>query len=114
MNAMKVKILISVILIGLFFVSCKKEKGTASVPLVFTSLSAEADSVAVNSLLKVGAVASGDNLSYTWETDGTIIGTGANVNFQICHAATFYVKCTVTDVAANSASKSINVTSFTP
>ncbi|MEI8203067.1 MAG: PKD domain-containing protein [Bacteroidota bacterium] len=109
---MKVKVMISVFILSLFIISCKKEKGTASVPLVFSSLTSECDSVPINKPLKVTAVATGDNLSYTWETSGAIIGMGAIVNFQICHVDTFYVKCTVTDNASNTASKTITVRSF--
>ena len=111
---MKIKFIIPVLLVGLFIVSCNKDKKTASTPLVFSSLKAVADSVKVDSLLQVRAVATGDNVSYTWESDGNIVGSGSNVNFTICHASTFYIKCTVTDAAANTDSKTISVKSFTP
>ncbi len=110
---MKVKLLFPVLFLSLFIVSCKKDKATTT-PLVFSSLTAEADSVAVNALLKIDAVATGDNLTYTWESTGNIVGTGATVNFTICHSDVFTVKCTVTDNASNSASKTISVKSFNP
>lgn len=112
---MKIKIIISVILIGLFVVSCKKDKPQPTAnPLVFSSLTAVCDSVAVNALLRINAVATGDNLTYTWESTGVIIGSGASVDFQICHKDIFTVKCIVTDGALNTDSKTITVRSYNP
>ena len=111
---MKIKIIISLILIGLFIVSCKKDKQPAATPLVFTSLTAVGDSIAINDLMPIHAVATGDNLTYTWESTGNIVGSGADVNFTICHSDYFTVKCTVTDAAANTDSKTITVRSFIP
>ena len=111
---MKPYLIIALFVGCMMAVSCSKESKTASSPLVFSSLMANADSVHVDSLLGVHAVATGDNLSYTWESTGNILGSGANVNFTICHVDVFNIKCTVTDNASNSASKTISVRTYNP
>ncbi|NVO03689.1 MAG: hypothetical protein HXX09_13415 [Bacteroidetes bacterium] len=111
---MRIKIVLALLILGLFIVSCKKDKQPVSNPLVFTSLAAAADSVEVNQLMRINAVATGDELSYAWESTGNIVGSGASVDFTICHSDYFTVKCTVTDASANSESKTITVRSYIP
>jgi hypothetical protein len=60
----------------------------------------------VNGLLTFTADASGDGITYHWSaTYGTFVGSGATVNWTVCHSATFVITCEVKDSAGNSVKK---------
>lgn len=69
-------------------------------------------------MIHIVAVVGGDDLKYTWlSTDldgnnyGTIIGSGNDVQWSICHTARFRVTCTVSDKYDHSESKSVLIDS---
>jgi len=77
---MKIIKLLTLLIIStaIFITSCEEEgdeNNNGPEPLVFTSITAENDSILINTTTKVTAVASGYNLTYTWwATKGEIIG----------------------------------------
>jgi hypothetical protein len=99
--------------------SCKKKDSPADpTPFTYTSLAASDTVVNVNSIIHIVAVAGGDDLQYSWaSTDmdgnnyGTIIGSGNDIQWSICHTARFRVTCTVSDKYSNSGSKSVFIDS---
>lgn len=100
--------------------SCKKDKSNTGTqtPFAFTSLNASDTVVNVTTTIHIIATATGDGLTYTWASAdlngnpyGTIIGSGANIQWNVCHNDRFKVTCTVSDSHSNSASKDIIITS---
>jgi hypothetical protein len=109
---MKKNILILAVLVVLI-AACKKKDDPApntGTPLKFVSLTSSDSSILVNGFTTLTAVASGDGLTYTWSSlYGTIIGSGAVVQWTVCHADNFKIMCVVTDVNNNSAKDSIYI-----
>jgi len=102
--------LIPIVFILVIIISCKKEKKSdeldTSKPLNFISLVASDSTILVNSTTKITATATGDELIYIWSCEwGTFIGSGSVVDWTVCHADTFNVKCEVKDKYNNSESK---------
>jgi hypothetical protein len=105
-------------------ISCKKNTSDNSTPstgapLVFTSLVAEHDTIAINTTMKIKATASGDGITYTWTEsyEGTItpLMTDPSVlNFSICHPSTFTVTCVVKDKNNSSLSKTVKIVVYKP
>jgi hypothetical protein len=113
-------------LILLLFVSslilvfaCKKKDSTGDpTPFSYASLAASDSVVVVNSVIRIVAAASGDDLQYTWvSTDmdgnnyGTIIGSGNDVQWSVCHNSKFKVTCTIADKYDHSDSKTVYIRS---
>jgi hypothetical protein len=92
--------------------SCAKEKTGSGAELKFSSLSAADTVIKVNDITSVTAVATGDGLTYTWTASyGTFVGSGANVQWTVCHQAKFNISCVVKDQYGKSEKKTIVVRS---
>ena len=90
--------------------SCKKTEVTNE-PFEFISLSC-ADSVPlVNTLTTITAEAKGTELTYRWsfEPVGTIVGSGHQVQYTICHATKVYITCDVSNSENKTLSKTIEI-----
>jgi hypothetical protein len=96
-----------------FLAACKKEDNTSTPtgqPFKFISLSASDTSILVNGITTITAVATGDGLTYTWSAlYGTIIGSGAVVQYTVCHADNFKILCVIKDVNNNSLKDSVYI-----
>jgi hypothetical protein len=97
--------------------ACKKSSESpdqsAGTPLQFTSLVAADTVLKVNDATTITANASGDGLSYKWtKSYGTFIGTGATVQWFVCHQSTFTITCEVTDQYGHSATKQTSIRSY--
>lgn len=107
------KIGLIVIVLVVFMVSCKKNDNSGKstgTPLKFISLTTSDTTISVNGVTTLTAVATGDGLTYTWSSlYGTIIGSGAVVQWTVCHADHFKIICEVKDVNNNSAKDSVYV-----
>jgi hypothetical protein len=107
----KIGLIIAVLVV--FMVSCKKNDNNApntGAPLKFISLTTSDTTIAVNGVTTLTAVATGDGLTYTWSSlYGTIIGSGAVVQWTVCHADHFKIICEVMDVNNNTAKDSVFV-----
>jgi hypothetical protein len=91
--------------------ACKKSSSDNSTPsgtFKFTGLVTNDTVIPVDGLATITAVATGEELTYTWSCDfGTFIGSGATVQWTVCHADNFTINCTVTDKNKNSATKNV-------
>ena len=96
--------------------SCKKDKSNTGTPtpFSFTSLNASDTVVTVSSTIHIIAIATGDDLTYTWTSAdlnnnpwGSIIGGGYNIQWNVCHSDRFKVTCTVADKYNNSSTKDV-------
>lgn len=102
-------------LLVLFVASCKKETEDPPpvdqrTPLVFNELSASADTVRVSEYTTLTATATGDELTFTWTPEyGTIIGSGASVQWNVCHPDIFTITCEVQDKYGEKLSKSVDI-----
>ncbi len=79
-------------------------------PLIYTSLTAERDTIESGETTKVTAVATGYKLSFHWSaTAGDILGTGSQVIYAAspCQAGKNKITCTISDGNNNSNSKEI-------
>lgn len=84
--------------------------------LKFTDLVATDSVLRIGSLIDISAIASGENISYTWiskdpnnDVYGTFFGSGSDVKWAVCHADVFYISCTVTDKHNKSETKTISI-----
>lgn len=113
MIMMKKTILFLSLLVFMALISCSKSdsggenKGTE---FKFVSL-VSADSVmTVNGITTVTANATGTGLKYKWSADyGTFIGSGSSVQWTVCHADDFHIRCQVTDANGNTDQKEIKI-----
>jgi hypothetical protein len=88
------------------------DPGTGT-PLKFTSLEVADTLLKVNDVTTVTANAAGDDLAYKWTASyGTFIGSGASVQWTVCHKATFTITCQITDKYNHTESKSVIVRTF--
>jgi len=105
---------ISVILCNI--TSCDKKDDNSdnnTEQLEFIDLSAESDTVFINSSTNVTATATGYDLSYNWaSTGGIIYGSGAEVLFGTpnCTPGDKIISCSVKDGNNNSETKQITIT----
>ncbi len=87
------------------------DQGTGS-NFKFSSLVAADTVIKVNDITTVTARATGDGLTYKWTASyGTFVGSGAEVQWTVCHAAKFNITCVVTDQYSHSETKTIIVRS---
>ena len=96
----------------LFIFACSKSNSTPSgtSSLKFESLVANDTVIKVNAITTVNAKASGEGLTYTWTASyGTFIGSGAKVQWTVCHSDRFTITCVVKDKNNNSDSKTISI-----
>jgi len=96
------------------FASCKKTQTdpepTAGSNFQFTSLVAADTVLKVNDITTITAQATGDGLTYKWTASyGTFIGSGATVQWTVCHSDRFTINCEVTDENNHSETKSVIV-----
>jgi hypothetical protein len=97
--------------------ACKKSSSdtdpSAGANFKFTSILATDTVIKVNAVTSLTAVASGDGLTYKWASDyGTIIGSGANIQWTVCHQDKFSISCQVTDKYNHAETKNIVVRSI--
>lgn len=106
---------LNIILVLLFLLtSCSKEEngdnGDPNQPLVFSSLTAEKNTIAPGETTKVTASATGYMIVYKWSASaGDILGSGKSVVYAAspCHAGSNKVTCTVTDGNNDSQSREV-------
>jgi len=113
MEMKKVFILLAVFTI-LVTAACKKSSSTTDAPagsnFKFSSLVAADTVIKVNDITTLIATATGDGLSYKWTANyGTFVGSGASVQWTVCHEAKFAINCEVTDMYSHSETKKIIV-----
>lgn len=106
--------LLSLFLFFLLISSCSKNddgnQEDPGQPLIYTSLTAERDTIESGETTKVTAIATGYKLSFHWSaTAGDILGTGNQVIYAAspCQAGKNKLTCTVSDGNNNSKSKEI-------
>ena len=96
--------------------SCSKnsttpEQGIGS-NFKFSSLTAADTVIKVNDITTITANATGDGLTYKWSASfGTFVGSGASVQWTVCHQDKFNITCEVTDTYSHSETKTIVVRS---
>jgi hypothetical protein len=103
----------------ILFISCKKKDSgddTVVTPFSYGGLVASDTIVTVNSVIHITATATGDDLQYTWASAdqhgsnyGNIIGSGADIQWSVCHSDVFVVTCTVADKHNNSGTKNVRI-----
>jgi hypothetical protein len=96
--------------------ACSKSTTTpdpgAGANFKFSSLTAADTVIKVNDVTTITAVAAGDGLAYKWTASyGTFVGSGATVQWTVCHQSKFNITCLVTDQYNHSETKSIVVRS---
>jgi hypothetical protein len=103
--------ILALLLIVFAVAACKKDKVENSAPpapLVYTSLTASDTMLALGVVPTISAVATGDDILYFWSASyGSIIGSGATVQWTVCHADTFRITCKVKDKYDAELSKSV-------
>jgi hypothetical protein len=76
----------------------------------YSSLIAADTLLKVNDITTVKANATGEGLTYKWTASyGTFVGSGAEVQWTVCHSAKFNISCQVTDQYNHSETKTIVV-----
>lgn len=116
---MKKTILLLIVSAIMLSYSCKKKDDSGvQTPFSYSSLTSSDSIVVVNNALRIVATATGDGLKYSWvSTDldgnnyGTIIGSGNDVQWSVCHESRFKVTCTIVDKYNNSDSKTVYIRS---
>jgi hypothetical protein len=112
---MKKFVVISLIFFVLIISSCSKNDGGSddpSQPFIYTSLTAEKDTIESGQSTKITAVATGYKLSYYWSaTAGDILGSGYETVYTAspCQIGKNKITCTVKDGNNASASKEIYI-----
>ena len=93
--------------------ACGKSSTTPSnnsTSLKFENLVANDTVLKVNGVTSITAQVQGDGLTYTWTASyGTFIGSGAKVQWTVCHSEKFTITCTVKDKNNKSDSKSVTI-----
>jgi hypothetical protein len=109
----KVVLLFTAIVLTVTFFACKKSSSGTDSPggaFSFTNLSISDTSMKVNEITTVTANATGTNLSYHWTASyGTFIGSGAKVQWTVCHSDIFTITCEVSDDNGNKESKTVSI-----
>lgn len=108
------KYLSGILLLFLTFSFCSKDDNgnpeDPDQPFIYTSLTAEKDTIESGQTTKVTAAASGYKLSFRWSaTAGDILGTGSQIIYAAspCQAGKNKITCTASDGKGNSGSKEI-------
>jgi hypothetical protein len=95
------------------FAACKKSDlppDPAGSNFKFNSLVAADSVIKVNDVTTITASAVGDGLSYNWSSAyGTFVGSGASVEWTVCHQDKFTISCEVTDQYKHSETKTVIV-----
>ena len=105
--------LISLVFSVLLFSCSKQETESPSAnSLQFKSLTAADTVIKVNDITTITANATGDGLSYKWTASyGTIIGSGSQVQWTVCHQDKFTISCQITDQNNNSDTRQVVIRS---
>jgi hypothetical protein len=108
------KLFIPIFLLIIVTASCKKDNNSSTDgnqnPLDFTSLTVADTVMAINATTTITAVATGDELNYTWSySGGVIIGSGSVVQFTVCHSDKFKITCEVKDKYNNTETKDVYI-----
>jgi hypothetical protein len=85
---------------------------TVTNQIIFKSLVASPDIIAPNELTLISALAYGNNLSYTWSKDVSLVtlsGSGSSIHATLCHSQTFVVTCKIIDNAGSEKTKSVTI-----
>lgn len=107
---MKQAFLIVLFLPMAILLSCSKDQPAepSGNNLQFISLTATDTIIKVNGLTTLTASAKGDGIVYNWSANyGTFIGSGAQVQWTVCHKDKFTINCKVTDSHNQSQTKQI-------
>ena len=102
------------------FTSCKKNNENIQneniTPFSYKSLIASDTLITIYSIIHIVATATGDELKYKWVSKdlsnniiGNFIGSGSDVQWNICHASRFTISCEVTDKYNNSETKYVYI-----
>jgi hypothetical protein len=111
---MKIVLITLCLITVVIFAACKKsdnvsEPGPGS-NFKFNSLVATDTVIKVNDLTTIMASAVGDGLTYNWTSAyGTFVGSGASVQWTVCHQDKFTINCEVTDQYKHSETKTVIV-----
>lgn len=110
---------IAILCLGILVIlaACSKSKTTpdqgTGIIFKFSSLAAADTLIKVNDITTVTAIATGDGLTYKWSASyGTFVGSGATVQWTVCHQDKFNISCLVTDQYNHSETKTIVVRSY--
>jgi len=108
------KFVFALMLLTVFYISCETSTKSQNNQPAISSLTADPDSVEVDSTSNLVCIATdpdGDNLIYTWETTaGTINGSGSNVTWVAPDSAgTFVVSCKVDDDNGGQANENVDI-----
>lgn len=106
------KFLLLLLVLSIAVVGCKKDEDNPptdnKTPLTFSSLTASDTLIAIAANTTLTATATGDELTYTWSAEyGTIFGSGAVVEWTVCHSDYFTINCEVQDKYGDKLAKSI-------
>ena len=105
---------IILIMVLLLISACKKDKkdNNNDIPLVFTELKADNDTIIGGTFTYVRATATGNNIRYQWVASaGDILGSGAEVQYAAppCVIGNNQISCTVKDDNNNAITKTITI-----
>jgi hypothetical protein len=114
MKNIKFLLSLSILLLSFntFFSSCD-EPPEEEIPLVFTELTADKETLTAGETVTFTATASGKDIVYTWTASaGALLGSGSEVTLtpSPCLSGEILVTCTVKDAYNNTKSKDITVT----
>ena len=105
---------IFILLVLFVFISCEQSNETPDdcMPINFTGLTAENDTIGLGGETVITADAEGDGLLYEWtKTLGVIQGSGPSVTYVTtpCAVGEIEVTCKVTDRCDNSESRTVTI-----
>jgi hypothetical protein len=113
---MKKIIFLSIILIAIVTISCKKSttepenNNPPAAEFKYISLIPQDTAIAVNGVTNITANATGSELTYHWTASyGSFIGSGATVKWTVCHSDKFSITCEVKDDQGHSESKVVYI-----
>ncbi|MDD2635451.1 MAG: hypothetical protein PHW82_08125 [Bacteroidales bacterium] len=116
-----INFVVVIIIIGLLTTigfACDKPDDNGDTPtaeqteLVFTSLTADNDSIDATETVVLNAVASGKDITYSWTVSlGTFLGSGAEVTYvpSSCTAGDITIGCAVKDTYGKTKTKNITI-----
>jgi|GEM_PF-5305163 len=105
------KYILLVLAVLLVFVSCKKKEAEVNdEPFEFISLTASDTFPSINEYTTLTATTKGSDLTYTWNYHaGVVVGSGAVVQFVLCHSERVDVTCDVSNSSGQVLSKTIQI-----
>jgi len=114
MKRIELLIIVSALLLSFSTIlsSCD-EPPEEQIPLVFTELTADKDTLTTGETVTFNASATGKDIIYTWTASaGALLGSGAEVTLtpSPCLSGDILVTCAVKDAYDNTKSKNVTVT----